>query len=402
MHRSDRYICILVGALCLTGTSAFYTRGLENDQSHTAFTVHVLSSAILYAASLVSLSFAAEEDARLKAKVAKARQRKGGRAGLRPYQYWPLEIAILSTRVTGLLGGVYTLVLPLLSSPFEDPIVDVAIRIPTFFYGCKLLDLTLARARRPAVLVQGSGLVGWRAPVAYAWMLLTETRYASFNIAVDESARKTAAAQEAGAVWGLIPWLALPLAYFFPAVAAEAQVIGGLLGIQLGLEGLHCLFHPRCPNWLFCRPFASAGLLEFWTCRWHQGAQPFLYNLGYVPARAVAALFFGPASDAARAAGVLGAFSLSGVWHGWSGARLVQDEYAWRVGAGLWFLFILQGLGCIAEKKLRASRDDRWRTGWKGSLFTVVCWACSVESASVWLRYALRKSSLPGLQDVSQ
>lgn len=401
MHRSDRYICILFGALCLTGTAVFYTRRLGHEQSHTAFIVHVLSSATLYTASLISLSFAADEDARLKAKLARSRQRKGSRAGLRPYQYRPLELAILATRVTGLLGGVYTVALPLLS-PFEDPMADVALRIPTFFYGCKLLDLAVARARRPPVLVGKSGPAGWRAHAAYAWRLFTETRYASFNIAVDESARKTpASVQEAGAAWTLVPWLALPLAYFFPAVSAEAQVIGGLLGIQLGLEGLHCLLHPRCPNWLFCRPFASAGLLEFWTCRWHQGAQPFLYNLGYVPARGVAARLFGPASDAARAAGVLGAFSLSGVWHGWSGARLVQAEYAWRVGAGLWFLFILQGLGCIAEKKLRASGADRWRTGWRGRLFTVVCWACSVESASVWLRYALKKSSLPGLQDVS-
>lgn len=402
MHRSDRYICILVGALCLTGTSAFYTRGLGDDRLHAAFPIHVLSSATLYAASLVSLSFAAEEDARLKAKIANARQHKGGRASLRPYQYWALELATLSTRVTGLLGGAYTIALPLLSS-FEDPMADVALRIPTFFYGFKLLDLTVARARSPPVPVEGYGLTGWRAHVKYAWRLLTETRYASFNIAVDESARKTASAQKAGAIWTLAPWLALPLAYLFPAAAAEAQVIGGLLGIQLGLEGLHCIFHPRCPNWLFCQPFTSTGLLEFWTCRWHQGAQPFLYNLGYVPARAVAALFFGPASHAARAAGVLGAFSLSGVWHGWSGAPLVKPEYAWRVGTGLWFLFILQGLGCIAEKKLRASGRDRWRTGWQGRLFTAICWACSVESASVWLRYALRKSSLPrlGPQDIS-
>lgn len=396
MHRSDRYICILLGALCLTGTSVYYTRALKND--HGAFLVHVIASITLYATSLLSLSFAAEENARLQAKLANSRPRK--RPGLRPYQYWPLEHAILSTRVTGLLAGVYTFALPLLL-PVEDPIVSVALRIPTFFYSCKLLDLAVARARKPPVPrgaqdVEAYGLVSWRAHGTNALRLLTETRYASFNIAVDESARKAVEQSNGGAAWNLLPWLALPLGYLFPA-AAEAQVVSGLLGIQLGLEGLHSLLHPRCPNWLFCRPFTSAGFLEFWTCRWHQGAQPFLYNLGYKPARSVVSKLFGP--DVGRAAGVLGAFSLSGAWHAWSGAGLTRAEYVWHVSVGLWFLFILQGLGCLVEKQL--SRDVRWRRGWRGRLFTAICWVCSVESASIWLRYALTRTSLPGFPEVS-
>ncbi|KAJ0119629.1 hypothetical protein J7T55_013832 [Diaporthe amygdali] len=374
MHRSDRYICILLGALCLTGTSIYYTRGLKDD--HAAFFVHVVASTSLYVTSVISLSFATEEDARLQAKVAKLRQRK--RAGLRPYQYWPLELATLSTRVTGLLGGLYTFALPLVS-PFKDPIVDVAIRIPTFFYSCKLLDLSVARARKPPVPcgaqdIEAYGLVSWRAHGANAWRLLTETRYASFNIAVDESARK--AVEQKDAAWSLIPWLALPLAYLFPA-AAEAQVVSGLLGIQLGIEGLHSLLHPRCPNWLFCRPFSSAGLLEFWTCRWHQGAQPFLYSLGYAPVRRVVAKLFGP--DVGRAAGVLGAFSLSGVWHAWSGAALTRAEYVWHVSVGLWFLFILQGLGCLVEKRL--SRDvSRSLTPFSRALESLVKQAMELQS----------------------
>lgn len=396
MHRSDRSIFILLGALCLIGISVYHTRRPRNDGA--AFLVHVVTSATIYATSLISLSFTAEEDSRLQAKLADVRKRKRKRAGLRPFQYWPLELAILSTRVTGLLGGMYTFVLPLLS-PFEDPITDVAIRVPTFFYSCKLLDLTVARARKPPIPrgtqdVEAYGLVGWTAHSINAWQLLTETRYASFNIAVDESARK--AVDQKGAAWNLVPWLALPLAYQFPA-AAEAQVVGGLLGIQLGLEGLHILLHPRCPNWLFCRPLASAGLLEFCTCRWHQGAQPFLYSLGYAPARSVVANYFGP--DVGKAAGVLGAFSLSGLWHAWSGAGLVRAEYVWPVSAGLWSLFILQGFGCLIEKQL--SRDVGWRRGWQGRLFAAICWACSVESASIWLRYALPRTSLPGLQEIS-
>lgn len=396
MHRSDRSICILLGALCLISISVYHTWRLKSDRA--AFLVHVVTSGTIYATSLISLSFTAEENSRLQAKLADVRKRKRRRAGLRPCQYWPLELAILSTRVTGLLGGIYTFVLPLLS-PFEDPITDVTIRVPTFFYSCKLLDLTVARARKPPIPrgtqdAEAYGLVGCTAHSINAWRLLTETRYASFNIAVDESARK--AVDQKGTAWNLVPWLALPLAYRFPA-AAEAQVIGGLLGIQLGLEGLHALLHPHCPNWLFCQPFASAGLLEFWTCRWHQGARPFLYSLGYAPARSVVAKYFGP--DIGKAAGVLGAFSLSGFWHAWSGAGLARAEYVWRVSAGLWSLFILQGFGCLIEKQLL--RDVGWRRGWQGRLYAAICWACSVESASIWLRYALPRTSLPGLQEIS-
>ena len=108
-------------------------------------------------------------------------------------------------------------------------------------------------------------------------------------------------------------------------------------------------------------------------CRWHQGARPFLYSLGYAPARSVVAKYFGP--DVGKAAGVLGAFSLSGFWHAWSGAGLARAEYVWRVSAGLWSLFILQGFGCLIEKQLL--RDVGWRRGWQGRLFAAICWACS-------------------------
>lgn len=402
MHRSDRYTCILVGALCLAGTSIYCTKRLNHDRGHqdalAGFIAHVVASAILYATSLVSLSLAAEEHARLQTKLAEVRRRKG--KGLRPFQYLPFELATWSTRVTGLLAGLFTFAVPLVS-PFKDPAVDLALRIPTFFYSAKLLDLTVARPSKPPV-PRGAeaepcyGLVSWRAHAANAWRLFSETRYASFDIAVDESARdRTASGKQADAAaatlaasatcWeDIIPWLALPLAYSL----AEAQVVAGLLGIQLGLEALHALLHRRCPNRLFSRPFASAGPLEFWTCRWHQGAQPFLYHLGYAPARSAAARVLGP--DAGRAAGVLGAFGLSGLWHAWSAWAVARAEYSWQVSGGLWFLFILQGLGCLVEK--RFFRDDRWKQGWRGRAFSAICWCCSVESASVWLRYSLPRS----------
>lgn len=399
MQRSDRYICTLVGALCLAGASAYYTRRLTYDHSNdgalAGFIVHAATSVVLYATSLISLSSTAEEHARLQAKLAEARRKN--RRGLRPYQFWPLELATWSARVTGLLAGLFTFAMPLVSPLKENPAVDLALRIPTFFLSAKLLDLTVARARSPPIPrgaedVEAYGLVGWTAHAANAWWLFSETRYASFNIAVDESARaKYKELDGVGAAWGLIPWLALPLAYSFPSLA-EAQVVAGLLGIQLGLEGLHTLLHRRCPNRLFGRPFASAGFVEFWTCRWHQGAQPFLYHLGYAPARGLASSLFGP--DAGRAAGVLGAFGLSGFWHAWSAWAVTRAEYSWKMSGGLWVVFILQGLGCLVEKRFFS--NEEWKQGWRGVVLIVACWCFSIESASIWLRYSLPRNSILG------
>lgn len=208
MHRSDRYICILTGALCLAGTSVYYTTRLQHDDDHdgaqAGFFVHVAASITLYATSLISLSLTAEEHARLQTKLAELRRRKG--KGLRPFQYWPLELATWSTKVTGLLAGLFTFAVPLVS-PFEDPGADVAICIPTFFYSAKLLDLTVARARKPPVPrgaedAEAYGLVSWRAHATNAWRLFSETRYVSFDIAVDESARGAAAGQREDAAAG--------------------------------------------------------------------------------------------------------------------------------------------------------------------------------------------------------
>lgn len=119
MHRLDRSICILLGALCLTGASVYCRWGLKND--HTAFFVYVATSATLYATSLISISFPAKENVSFQVKLEKVKRREG--SGLRHFQHWPLELATLSTRVTGLLGGLYTFALSLLT-PFEDPIAD--------------------------------------------------------------------------------------------------------------------------------------------------------------------------------------------------------------------------------------------------------------------------------------
>lgn len=383
-NRSNWYTGTLFGALSLTAISLYSSALLGNGSA--SFTIHVITSIILYITSLTSLSFTAAESGRLKQKL---RQHSGK---LRPFQFFPLSTATFVTRATGLLAGAYVAALPLALPARQDhPLADVCLRVPTFFYGCKLLDLAAARAHRPPVPRAAKddalyGLRGPRARAAYGWRLLAETRYASFDIATDGS-RRDGLSTSAARGYGL-PLVLFTVTFFFPV--AELVVLSGVLCIQLGLEGLHTLLHPRCPNWLFWQPFASRGFSDFWACRWQQAARPWLYNLGYVPARSVFTRLFG--KGVGRAAGVLGTFSLSGIWHAWAGAALTRDEYVWPVSIGMWGLFVLQGVGCLVERLVL--RNEEWRTGWRRNLFTVICWACDVEAASIWLRYALPRSNV--------
>lgn len=373
--RANRYIGVLLGSLSLTAGSLYFSTTLDNAPA--SFLVHVIASATLYITSLISLSFAAAEQWRLRRKL----EERGGR--LRPFQCNPSSHATFVTRATGLIAGAYVIALPLVV-PTDDPIATVSLRVPCFFYACKCWDLTVARAHKPPVPRSGEddvlyGLTSWRAHAGYVWRLLAEFRYASFDTAVDETRRESLRASTG---WTYGPLVILPLTYLFPI--AELKILSGLLGIQLGFEALHRVLHFRCPNAVFHQPFAAQSLEEFWSFRWHHEAQPFLYSLGYLPARRLFGQLFG--QNVGRTAGVLAAFSLSGIWHAWSGAVLTLDEYARSQSLGLWAVFMLQGVGLLVERI--ALRDEKWGRGWRRRMVAVLCWGISVESASVWLRYA--------------
>lgn len=380
--KSNWYIAILLGSLTLLATSGYASTAVNNHL--TVFLIHVITSVVLCFVSLVSLSFAAAEHWRLK------KRRRIYRGKLRPFQFFPYSAAVFVTRATGLLSSGYLFALPLLC-PSEDHFLLTSIRIPTSFFAFKLLDLTVARARKPPILRQGQhtalyGLTDWEAHGGYVWRALTETRYKSFDIAVDESRRQSLPVSRA---WTFGPLLIVPLTLLFPKVV-ELIVLGGLLGLQLGLEAPHTLLHSRCPNWLFWQPFAASSITEFWALRWHKGVNTFLHSLGYVPAKLVVGKFFG--KDAGKAAGVLSAFSLSGIWHAWCGWPLTRDEHVWAVSVGMWVIFVLQGVGILVESWL--FKDERWKRGRRHKIARVLGWVYSVETASIWLRYALPRGKL--------
>lgn len=377
---SNWYIGILLGSLILTGNSVYTTTSTNTKNAAAVFPIHVVTTVLLTSLCLLSLSFAAAEHWRTKARFALHRGK------LRPLQLFPQHIAIAVTRITGVLASTHILALPVVF-PGDEPIVIVSLRIPCFFYACKILDLTLVRAHAPPI-PRGAqkdetlyGLVNWKAHSGYMWRVFSEMRYASFDIAVDDAALRKDTPSK-GRFWTYGPLVLVPLTWLFPI--PELMVLTGLLMLQVSLEGLHLVMHPRCPNRLFRQPFAAGSISEFWGRRWHFGAHTFLHSLGYVPARTIFGKWFG--HNVGRAAGALSAFCLSGVWHGWCGTVLTKDEYAFRQGVGLWAVFMLQGVGVLAERTL--FRDEKWKRGWRQTFVTALGWVYSVETASIWLRYA--------------
>lgn len=377
--KSCWYIALLLGSIGVSTTSLYASTVV--DDASTGFLIHAVAGITTYFLALISLSFSAAEHWRRKERL----RLYGGK--LRPFQLFPWHIVIFVTRVSGLITGGYILLLPIISPP-KNVVANAFLRASTFFYACMVLDLTVTRASNPPILRRSQnqvlyGLTDWKAHLDYVWKAFTETRYKSFNMAVDETQRQNTSTP---AAWTYGPLLLLPLTYLFPV--AELQVMSGLLLLNLVLEAQHSLLHPRCPNWLFWQPFAAITIAEFWGLRWHNGANSFLHSLAYVPAKSMAAKHFG--KNVGRAAGVLSAFCLSGLWHAWSGVPLLKDEHVWGGSVGLWAIFLLQGVGILVESSLFS--DYKWKRGHRQQIVRVLGWIFSVETASIWLRYALPRA----------
>lgn len=414
-HSSSSYTSGLLLALSPVTTASAYGSQHPDQYSPSAkpsLVSHAAAAAILYLTALTFLSFAAAEHWHVTRGQEKEKAKKHDALD----QPWSLAATLagrrparLATRVTGLLAGVYVFALPLLAAP-TDPILHCLLRVATFFAACKAWDLTLARADRPPVPRRGRddvryGLVGWRAHARYVWLVLSEMRYASFDT---NAATSTAAASKPArgpstpkptpaptaapppplssrlSTCGLVA--AIPLAFVWPV--AEVKAVVGLCTIAAGLEICHALVHVGCRRPLFYRPFAATSPSEFWSRHWHQAAQSFLLSLGYFPVKNAVQRLFG--RGAGKAAGVLGAFSLSGMWHAWASFVVTTPESAWRQSVGLWGIFMLQGVLVLFERGVL--RDEKWRGGWRQKLVVAAFWAVSIESVSVWLRYAEPKA----------
>lgn len=371
MSNTNSYVSILFTSLLLS---------FHSFHSQAAFHTHAATALLLTVLTLLSLSLAATDHKRVQSEA---------------------RLALISRAVTGLTGflaSVQLFCLPLQLSNDVHPIAQTSLRIPAFFYACKILDLVLA-SEPPLLLPLRDGSSSGLSTAQYMWRVFSETRYASFaNLAVNDTAlRNRDTPLRNQLLWTWAPVVVLPLATWCSPhyLQTELKVLTGLALLQIALEGLHSLLHPRCANPLFRQPFAATSLAEFWGRRWHFGAYRFLHGLGYAPARAVVGRWTGRA-ELGRAAGVVAAFALSGAWHAWCGVVLTRDEYAVRQALGLWAVFVLQGVGIVVERwALSGSEGKKWKRGWRAMVVAALGWVYSVKTASIWFRYAEATAKIP-------
>lgn len=263
----------------------------------------------------------------------------------------------------------------------DDPLQECGTRVACFFYAFKLLDLALTRSETPPRLLNGSdegGSAAW-AHARHVWLLLTEMRYHAFDIHAAQKGRPTGPGSESLAHRLLPPVVTSVLAYIFPMAGTRCLLL--LCVIQNGLEAIHTLLHPGCPDRLFYKPFAAATLGDFWTTHWHASAV-FLQTLAYKPGRKLVGRWFG----------VLTAFALSGVWHGWAAMPLVEDDSAVKLGLQVCLFFFMLGAGTLLERLVWGERQGGW-------LQRIAVWAWALMWAGFCFRTLECHSRVPLLRD---
>lgn len=257
----------------------------------------------------------------------------------------------------GVLVALATLALPY-NELDDDPLSQCGSRVVSFFYAFKLLDLALTRACEPPKLRESLDHDGRSAAflhhIKYVWFLLTDMRYHHFDIEVVQKGRPSHRVKRRYFISIISFYILAAAAYYAPI--AETKCLFLLWLIQHGLEGLHAVMHPLCPYNLFHMPFLAATLGNFWTTQWHASAV-FLQSLAYRPGRKVIG----------RWLGVLAAFALSGVWHGWATASLVDEELAVKLGLQVAVFFVMLGIGTLLERVI-------WRDQQGGMLQRVLVW----------------------------
>ncbi|EMC99496.1 hypothetical protein BAUCODRAFT_29842 [Baudoinia panamericana UAMH 10762] len=249
-------------------------------------------------------------------------------------------------------------------------LVQPGLRCICFFYSCKLLDLAFTKADPPPTRLirkdkggelEAASMETWNDATTYVWLMFAEMRYHSFDTAVEQRGRPglvSLAERRRQQAWTFgIPTLLIILVCLLPT--AETKIASLLAAIQLIFQLLHTLLHPSCPHPLFYMPFAAASMSDFWTIHWHASA-PFLRTLAYSPTRKV---------TGSRAAGMMAAFCLSGIWHAWCAAPLAIKP--WLLAFNVWAYFMGFGIVILAERWL-------WGTQQGGMIQRLCVWAYAI------------------------
>ena len=268
----------------------------------------------------------------------------------------------------------------------NDPLAQCGARVVCFFYACKVLDLAIIKANMPPTrLESGYGSTTRKEPakvetmmdhLVYAWLLLADMRYYSFDIAAVQKGRQEPVGRlRSIAEPATVTLILAPIAFLLQI--PELLCLSLLMFLQANLEGLHTLLHPRCHHALFYKPLSASTMSVFWTTHWHACANPWLQSLAYQPGKRYVGRWFG----------VLATFSLSGNWHGWASAALVDDDHAVLLGTQVWMFFVILGVICLGERLI-------WGKKQGGVLQKIVVWSLALMAAGQCFRTLQRHSKI--------
>src|SRR5579862_591120 len=264
----------------------------------------------------------------------------------------PVTITTLctATAVTSFLAIPYAF-------PTQCPQADIILRLGCGTAVMKALDM-YARRNKPPVLNRSVS------PSVYAFYLLVELRYESFDIST---------ARPRPVDYNGLKEYTIHLAIFIflqslPQVPV-VKALGVLFAIWLIWTLMHQVLKYHNSTALFGPLYRAPNLSLFWTETWHNAYTSPTRTLGYKPVRKI----FGPIG------GVMGGFALMATFHVWAFAPYLRPKGLFRVG----LFFMANGLGSVADYGV-------WKTN-STPLRVVVNWIFEL----FWAQYTVRECDIP-------
>jgi hypothetical protein len=264
----------------------------------------------------------------------------------------PAPMTFLTTTIT-----VFALYLCPYLFTTNCPQADMLLRLVCGTAIMKALDMYFRRDHPPVIKFPAS-------PAVYAFYLLVELRYESFDIStarnrkyVISDTREYFIHLAIFCILQLLPQVPITKAF---GVLFSIWLIWNAMNISLKYPNSQPLFGPI---------YRAPSLSSFWTDTWHNAYTSPIRTLGYKPMRKL----FGPAG------GVVGGFAVMAVFHVWALAPYVPAEGLVRVAV----FFMANGVGSIVDYWIWGAKD-----GWVRGL---VNWGFEV----FWAQWTVQKCDIP-------
>lgn len=244
----------------------------------------------------------------------------------------------------------------------QCPQTDCILRLACGTAIMKSLDMFFRHNSPPVIIINQPSVTPWK----YAFYLLIELRYESFNISTAKQIPQFSRPPWQEFLIHLSIFLFLQLLPQKPIIKAY----GVLFSIWLTWTFLNFIFkYPSSKSPLFGPIYRSRNVSEFWTRTWHSAYTSPTRTLGYRPLRKL----FGPIG------GVLGGFGLMAIFHVWGLVPYVPREGLFRV----FVFFMANGVACVLDYAVWKERNT-W-------LRTVVSWIFETAMA----QWAVDKCDIP-------